>query len=112
MLKNKTKKTLLSKKPKLCENLLSKTIGLMFSLKPKALIFKWEKEKILSLHMFFVFFPIDILWLNKYKKVVQLKQNLKPFQILIPKKPAQYVIELPQGTITKTKTQVNDLIEF
>ena len=112
MLINKTKKTILSKKPKLCKTILSKTIGLMFHTKPKTLIFAWKKEKIISLHMFFVFFPIDLLWLNKTKKIIQLKHNLKPFQIITPKKPAQYVIELPQGTINKTKTQVNDLIEF
>ena len=112
MLINKTKKTLLSKKPKFCKTLLSKTIGLMFAFKPKTLIFAWKKEKILSLHMFFVFFPIDVLWLNKNKKVIQLKQNLKPFQIIIPKNPAQYVIEFRAGTIKKTKTQIKDLIKF
>ena len=84
----------------------------MFSKKPKTLIFVFNKEKIISLHMFFVFYPIDVLFLNKNKKVVQLKENFKPFKIIIPKKPAKYIIELPNNTIKKTNTKIGDILSF
>ncbi len=112
MLKNKRNNKILEKRPKLCKNSFSKGLGLMFSRKPKTLIFVFNKEKIISLHMFFVFFPIDVLFLNKNKRVVQLKENFKPFRIIIPTKPAKYIIELPNNTIKKTNTKVGDILSF
>lgn len=49
--------------------------------------------------MFFVFFPIDVLFLNKDKEIVDLKQRLKPFTFYTSKKPAKYVLEMPLGSI-------------
>lgn len=84
----------------------------MFLIKPKPLIFIFKKEKIIPLHMLFVFYPIDILFLNKNKIVAEIKENFKPFSFYTPKNKAQYVIELPQGTIKKTKTALGDRINF
>ena len=92
MLKNKRNNKTLAKKPIACKNSFSKAIGMMFSRKNKTLFFVFKKEKMISLHMFFVFYPIDVLFLNKNKKVVQLKENFKPFRILIAEKPAKYII--------------------
>ncbi|MFH1210115.1 MAG: DUF192 domain-containing protein [archaeon] len=51
-----------------------------------------------TIHMFFVFFPIDVVWLNKNKKVVDIRRNVKPFILWIkPKNKAKYIIELPKG---------------
>lgn len=114
MLKNKTKNKVLAKKAKVCKNIFSKAIGLMFSDRKtlKTLIFIFNKEKTTPLHMFFVFYPIDVLFLNKNKKVIEIKENLKPFRIIIPKKPAKYIIELPNKTIKKTNTKIGDTISF
>jgi len=112
MLKNKTKNKILAKKEILCKSPFSKALGLMFSRKHKTLLFVFNKEKISSLHMFFVLFPIDVLYLDKNKKVVQLRENFKPFRILIAKKPAKYIIELPNKTIEKTNTRLGDIIVF
>lgn len=112
MIYNKNKKTLLSKNYKICKNLVSKTIGLMFRRKPASLVFVFDNEKIVSLHMFFVFFPIDVVYLNKNKIVVELKKDFKPFGLHKPRKKAQYIIELPAATIQKTKTSIGDKIRF
>ena len=110
-IKNTTKKTLLAKNAKLCKNIFSKSLGLMFS-KQKALILIFKKEKIIPLHMFFVFYPIDILFLNKNKIIVEIKENLKPFMLYIPKKKAMCIIELPKNTIKKSNTKIGDKISF
>ena len=95
------------------DGILSKFIGLMFSRnKNTALIFKFNKEQIILLHMLFVFYPIDVLFLNKNKIVVDKKENFMPFAFYKSKKKAMYVIELPFGTIKKTKTGIGDKIEF
>ena len=112
MIINKTKKTIIAKEYKICNSTASKAIGLMFTLKSKTLLFSWKKETMRGIHMFFVFFPIDILWLNKNKKVIALKENLKPFSIYKVSKPSKYIIEMPQRTIKTTKTKINDMISF
>jgi hypothetical protein len=76
--------------------------GLMFEKKEKhdyALVFKMHSESRIgcSLHMLFVFFPIDTLFLSSEKKVVD-KARLVPWQLnYTPKKAARYVVELPAG---------------
>lgn len=110
--RNTTKKTLLAKNAGLCKTIFSKSIGLMFSKKISPLVFVFNEEKIIPLHMFFVFYPIDVLFLNKKKVVVEIKKNFKPFSFYTPKKRSMYIIELPQGTINKTKTEIGDKISF
>ena len=100
---NTTKKILLAENAKACNNIFSKSLGLMFS-KPKSLIFIFKKEKIIPLHMFFVFYPIDVLFLDKNNVVVETKENFMPFTFYIPKYKAKYVIELEKNTIRKTET--------
>src|SRR3989338_2820298 len=101
---NKTKNKILAQEAKLCKSPLSKAFGLMFSTKARALIFEFSKEKIFQLHMFFVFYPIDVLFMDKNKKVVEIKQDFRPFTFYTPKSKAQYIIELPNGTVTDRKS--------
>ena len=113
MIKNITKNKILAKNKRFLNTEFQKFMGVMFAKKlNKGLIFVFRKEKLISLHMFFVFYPIDALFLDKKKKVVQLKESFKPFRALISKKPAKYVLELPEGTIKKSKTAVGDRIGF
>ncbi len=96
------------KKIKHANTTWQRTKGLMFEDKKKfdyALIFEFPIESKLgaSLHMIFVFFPINVLFLNKEKKVVD-KVTLPPFQPnYTPKKAAKYVIEMPQGKAKNVK---------
>ncbi len=114
---NKTNNSVLSKNKKVCQNIFCKARGLMFTRQKKdfGLIFIFPEEDRVNTTatMFFMFYQIDILWLDKNKRIVDLKKNAKPFTIsIIPKKKAMYVIELPAGTIHKTKTKLNDRIDF
>lgn len=84
----------------------------MFSSKPRPLLFTFKKEKIIALHMFFVKFPIDVIFIDTDKKIVEIKENFKPWSYYKPKNKAMYVLELPQGTIKNTKTSVDDALSF
>lgn len=77
----------------ICKSLFSKAKGLMFSFR-KNLVFVFDDERKRSLHMFFVFFPIDLLFLDKNKKIVEIKRDFKPFSFYNSKEKAQYVVEL------------------
>ena len=83
----------------------------MFS-KPQSLIFIFKKEKIVPLHMFFVFYPIDVLFLDNNKIVVEKKENFMPFSFYTPKNKALYIIELPKNTTKSSKTKVGNKIDF
>lgn len=83
-------------KIKYCNSWISKAIGLMFSFRPKILVFSFKKEKFIPLHMFFVFRTIDVLFLDSKKKIVE-KATLRPFSVYIPIHKAKYVIEMPHG---------------
>ncbi len=114
MIKNLSSKKILVSKKTSSDSLLFKFKGLMFSpgLKDQGLIFIFNEEKKVQLHMFFVFFPIDVIFLDSNKKVVEVKKKLMPFTIYNPKEKAKYILELPIGTVEKSKTKIGDLIEF
>jgi len=114
MIKNKTKNSVLVENKKILSSVLSRAKGLMFSKKILDIgyIFKFSKPKKIDLHMFFVFYAIDVLFLDDNKRVIEIKENFKPFTIYVSKNKASYVIELPQGTIKKSKTKLDDTISF
>ena len=112
MIKNITKGNIVSPHYLLCTSLLSKARGLMFRKRPIPLVFEFNREKINALHMIFVFFPIDIIFLNKDKEIVELKQNLMPFSFYNPKNKSMYVIELEKGRIAESKSAIGDKITF
>ena len=62
--------------------------------------------------MIFVFYPIDVLFLDKNKIVVELKEKFNPFTFHTPKKKAMYIIEMPKNSIKKLKAKVGDKIKF
>ncbi len=70
-----------------------------------ALVFELPRESRLgaSVHMFFVFFPIGIVFLDSEKKVVD-KAVLKPWMLnYTPKKAAKYFVELQPEKISEIK---------
>lgn len=94
-------------------SILSKTKGLMFS-KEKALLMIFDEERKISLHGWFVFFPLKIYYLNKEMKVIE-KTILKPFSYYSPKNKAYFVLEVPYsfdfnaeiGDFLGTKTNIS-----
>ena len=84
----------------------SKARGLMFS-KKKNLVFVFDKGKKIGLHMFFVFFPIDVLFLDKDKKIIEIKKDFRPFSFYTSQNKAKYVVELTEDHNHKIGEKVN-----
>jgi uncharacterized membrane protein (UPF0127 family) len=60
-------------------------------------------------------FPIDIVWLNKDKKVVYIVKNASnndPTKVYTPGEAAKYVIELPAGTADGKSIISNSVANF
>ena len=99
---NKTKNKKIIENVKFANNSFLRFKGLMFESKDNfdyALVFDFPNETKIgaSLHMMFVFFPIDVLFLNSEKQVID-KTTMTPWQFnYTPKKPAKYVVEMPKG---------------
>lgn len=112
MLKNITTNKKIVSKISIMKNIFQKANGLMFRLKFKdeALVFPFPFEQTTSLHMMFVFFPIDVLFLDQNKKIVEIKSNFKPWSVYTPKNKSKYVIELPKGKSSLVK--LNDQISW
>ncbi|MBT4334712.1 DUF192 domain-containing protein [archaeon] len=98
------------------KNVLFKVKGLMFS-KPlksgEAIILEAKEEGIIetTLHMLFVFYPIDILWLNKKLEIVDIKRKVLPFKPwIVPKSPAKFVVEMKSGAAKTLK--IGDVLKF
>ena len=111
MIINKTKGTVIAKRFNVCKSAFRKFKGLMFS-KQKNLVFMFDKKVKHSIHMFFVFYPIDIIFLDENFNVVELKQSLKPWKIYFPKQEYKYFIELNIRAISRSKTQIGDKVMF
>ncbi|MFC1728453.1 DUF192 domain-containing protein [Nanoarchaeota archaeon] len=111
MIINTSNKKKLAKKAVILRSVASKSRGLMFRKKivDEGYVFIFHELGLASFHMFFVFFPIDMLFLGENKEVLNIKRNVKPFTPRI-KSEARYVIELPRGS-TKDVSK-GDIISF
>ena len=85
-------------KVKLCKSWFSKFRGLMFS-RRRNLLFVFNEERKVSIHMLFVFFNIDIFWLDKNFRIVDLRRNVKPFTFSGSDKKAKYVLEISKNKV-------------
>ena len=89
------------------DNFFMKFFGLRFSkkLKNEAILFVNKKESRLNsiVDMFFVKFPLDVLWLDKNMKVVD-KATLRTYTFRIPKRKAMYIVEIESGKTKEIRT--------
>lgn len=108
IIKNLTKKTLLSDNAKLIDSFLDKGLGLLKKSNPKTLIFKTR----FGIHTFFLRETIDIMVLDKNFQVKKIKENLKPNTTFFWNPKYFWIIELPQGTIKMSKTALDDTISI
>ena len=65
-----------------------------------------------SIHTFFMKYCIDILYLDKEKKIVGIEKELEPGKIGKKWMNAKSVIELPAGTINKTSMVIGQKVEL
>jgi hypothetical protein len=62
-----------------------------------------------SIHMFFMRFPVDLVYLDREGQVVKIVRGLKPWRIsLCPG--ARSTLELPAGTIERVGLEVGQVV--
>jgi len=110
---NKNRGFVISESCGVVDSFFSRFRGLMLS-GPRDLVLVSPREDIKSstIHMLFMRFPIDVMWLDSKRVVVDIRKNIKAnsLEIFRPEKPARFVVELGVGKLGTT--DVGDGIEF
>jgi uncharacterized membrane protein (UPF0127 family) len=66
-----------------------------------------------SIHMMFMKVPIDIVYLDENKKVVDLVENIKPWTWnYTPEEPAKFFVEIPAGTVKDFQIKKGTLVSW
>lgn len=95
-------------------------LGLMFRERincDQGMLFIFGEEGFHSFWMKDVNFPIDILWLDREKRIVHIESNVPPCKespcpSYSPQVQASYVLELKSGSVNKNQLQLYDKLEF
>ena len=83
----------------------------------KGMLFIFDYEARHSFWMKNTRFPLDIIWIDKDKRVVDIKPAVSPCaetscEGLIPRDKALYVLEVNAGFAQKKKIQIGDKVSF
>jgi uncharacterized protein len=96
----------------LADTFLKRMVGLMFRKGlTGALVFDMGRETYDGIHMLFVRFPIDVVFLGPDKMIVDLKPDVKPWVgTAFPGCRFRYAIELPAGSIGRSGLKTGELL--
>jgi uncharacterized protein len=64
-----------------------------------------------AIHMFFMRFAIDLIYIDRKKRVRKVRSNVAPWRISVCLS-AHSVLELPAGVVRDTGTQRGDLLQI
>ncbi len=108
---NLTQKTIVSTRAKIANSFFSRLKGLLgkeeFSPEDALVIGGCQ-----AIHMFFMKFAIDVVFVDQKNKVVGLIENIKPFRMSPFFIRARRAVELPVGSIKKSCTCLGDFLEI
>ncbi len=107
MIINKTTGKVISQNEMVCNSFFSQMWGLMFRRKQNV-VMAFPSERKISLHMFFVFYPIEVLVVDENLKIVEIKRDFKPFMVWNGSEKGKYVVELAR----KGSYEVGDVVEI
>jgi uncharacterized membrane protein (UPF0127 family) len=105
---NSTKKTVVSATVLRADSTADRMLGLLRFDHPHALLIHTR----FGIHTFGLKFPIDVLILDKENTVAALNKNMKPNRIFIWNPTWDTVLELPGGSIEKSKSEIGDTLKI
>ncbi|HMK45185.1 MAG TPA: DUF192 domain-containing protein [Methanocella sp.] len=111
----KTDGTVVATSVELASTLIKQTIGLMFrSSIPEhyAMIFDMRREQYIGIHMLFVRFPIDLVYLDKDRRITDIKRLRSWTGVAFPSRPARYAIEMRVGASERSGLKVGDVLSW
>jgi uncharacterized membrane protein (UPF0127 family) len=108
---NLTRETWLATKVRKADNFLTRLVGLLkrTQLGPEEALWLMPSK---GIHTIGMKFPIDVVFLTKDHEVVGLISGLAPYRISAVHLRGYSVLELPNGTIRKSRTELGDKFEI
>jgi uncharacterized membrane protein (UPF0127 family) len=101
--------TIVGDRIRLASSLKDRTVGLLSrsGLEPGEGL--WI-EHAPSIHMFFMRFPIDAVFVDAEMRVTKVVPNLKPWRVVWWARGARDCLELPAGAAVEARIEVGDLL--
>ncbi len=98
----------------LANTYIKRVVGLMFRKSlDGALVFDMGRETYDGIHMLFVRFPIDVVFLSAEKKIVDVKANVRPWVgTAFPRSWFRYAIELPAGAAERYSLKTGEQLAW
>jgi uncharacterized membrane protein (UPF0127 family) len=108
---NLTKKTWLATKVRKADNFLTRLVGLLKrkTLGPEEALWLMPSK---GIHTIGMKFPIDVVYLNRRNLVVRLISGMAPYRVSSVSLRTYSILELPNGTIKKSRTEIGDQLEI
>ncbi len=108
---NQTRNTVVGDRITVADSSLSRMIGLLGRSGLSEGEGLWIRPSS-GVHTVGMRFSIDVVGLNKDKRVIKLWKNLRPYRVTSVSVALRSVVELPSGRIASCMVQVGDLFEF
>lgn len=108
---NLTKKTWLATKVRKADNFITRLVGLLkrTQLGPEEALWLTPSK---GIHTIGMKFPIDVVFLSRKNFVTSLTSGMLPYRISGVHLTSYSVLELPNGTIRKSHTEIGDQLEI
>nr|WP_239454471.1 DUF192 domain-containing protein [Bacillus suaedaesalsae] len=65
-----------------------------------------------SVHTYFMNYPIDVVFVNKHLEIVGIVESMSPRKVSKVYRSASSVFEFPAGTVSRTNTNIGDMLEI
>nr|AGF93085.1 protein containing DUF192 [uncultured organism] len=105
----------LADKIETADSFWSRFRGLMFRrdfAEGEGILFELSEPREFGVHTFFLFFSIDLVYLDGDLEILETKEKLSPWSTYTPETPASYLLEIPAGTIEKKDITTGDKLEI
>ncbi len=110
---NKTRETFVATEASVADGYFTRLVGLLGKTR------RWARPgrglwivPSHGVHTIGMLFTIDLIFLDRAKRVVHVEEHVRPFRISAVSLKAQSVLEVPPHTIFRTGTQVGDEVEI
>jgi uncharacterized membrane protein (UPF0127 family) len=108
---NRTKQTWLATKVRKADSFVTRLVGLLKrkNLGPEEALWLMPSK---GIHTIGMKFPIDVVFLSKDNIVLGVVSGMVPFRVSGVRLRGYSVLELPSGTIKKSRTEIGDQLEI
>ncbi len=108
---NLTKNTVVAQNVRIADNLFSRMRGLLGrkSLNPQEGLILRPCN---SIHTFFMRFPIDVVFLDRYDLIIKVYHSLSPWRLSRTFFRSAMCLELPAGAAIQSRTQEGDRLQI